>query len=100
VLYLNPKLFNADQKALVFIQSIRGAYDLGPISLCRPLSAIIHQIPSEQNNTQAHQEAIERGAAGVRHEDFITFDTELQMLQKEVRFKNYLAHDVRIQKGR
>jgi hypothetical protein len=22
------------------------------------------------------------------------------MLQKEVRFKNYLAHDVRIQKGR
>ncbi|GAX78075.1 hypothetical protein CEUSTIGMA_g5517.t1 [Chlamydomonas eustigma] len=43
--------------------------------------AELHEL---QNNTQAHQEAIERGAAGVRHEDFMTFDTELQVLQREL----------------
>ncbi len=61
-----------------------------------PLSPLAHPLQSAedktraelhelQSNTQAHQEAIERGASGVRHEDFVTFDSEHQLLLKEVR---------------
>ena len=43
-------------------------------------------LPHLQSHTQAHSQAIAQSSSCVRQEDFVTFDSEHQMLLQEVGF--------------
>ena len=52
-------------------------------------------MPRLQSNTQAHSQAITQSSSCVRQEDFVTFDSEHQMLLQEVgrdRWDSYLNY--------